>query len=131
QVGHKRLRELFDGGYASRGRFTGSDRVSFSYVTDNLLQQIESGQIAVSGHDESGTVILSYTDNRAGAENPKTMWNKTSHSASEYGSTLLRQLIPGRKFPFPKSLYAVEDALRFFVANKPEAVILDYFAGSG
>lgn len=131
QVGNQRLRELFDGGYASRGRFTGSDRVSFSYVTDNLFQQIESGQLAVTGRDESGTVILSNTDNRAGAENPKTMWNKTSHSASEYGSTLLRQLIPGRKFPFPKSLYAVEDALRFFVADKPDAVILDFFSGSG
>jgi adenine-specific DNA-methyltransferase len=34
-------------------------------------------------------------------------------------------------FPFPKSLYAVEDALRFFVANKPNALILDFFAGSG
>ena len=40
-------------------------------------------------------------------------------------------MLPGRKFPFPKSLYAVEDALRFFVANKPEAVILDFFSGSG
>jgi adenine-specific DNA-methyltransferase len=40
-------------------------------------------------------------------------------------------LIPGRRFPFPKSLYAVEDALRFFVANKPDALILDFFAGSG
>jgi adenine-specific DNA-methyltransferase len=36
-----------------------------------------------------------------------------------------------RKFPFPKSLYAVEDALRFFVKEKPEAVILDFFSGSG
>lgn len=131
QVGNQRLRELFDGGYVSRGRFTGTDRVSFSYVTDNLFQQIESGEIVVSGRDESGTVILCYADNGAGSENPKTMWNKTSHSASEYGSTLLRQLIPERKFPFPKSLYAVEDALRFFVANKPEAVILDFFSGSG
>ena len=39
--------------------------------------------------------------------------------------------MPDRKFPFPKSLYAVEDALRFFVADKPEAVILDFFSGSG
>lgn len=39
--------------------------------------------------------------------------------------------MPGRKFPFPKSLYAVEDALRFFVASNPNAIILDFFAGSG
>jgi adenine-specific DNA-methyltransferase len=62
---------------------------------------------------------------------PRTLWNKRSHNASVYGSTLLRSIIPGRKFPFPKSLYAVEDTLRFFVSNKPNAVILDFFAGSG
>lgn len=28
-------------------------------------------------------------------------------------------------------MFAVEDALRFFVANNPDAVILDFFAGSG
>jgi adenine-specific DNA-methyltransferase len=44
---------------------------------------------------------------------------------------LLRNLVSGRKFPFPKSLYAVEDTLRLFVARKPDAVILDFFAGSG
>jgi adenine-specific DNA-methyltransferase len=43
----------------------------------------------------------------------------------------LSNLIPARKFPFPKSLYAVEDTLRFFMADKPTAVILDFFAGSG
>jgi adenine-specific DNA-methyltransferase len=40
-------------------------------------------------------------------------------------------LLPGRKFPFPKSLYAVEDALRFFVNDKPDAIVLDFFGGSG
>ena len=35
------------------------------------------------------------------------------------------------RFPFPKSLYAVEDCLRFFVADKVDAVVVDFFAGSG
>lgn len=47
------------------------------------------------------------------------------------GSNVIRSVIPGRRFPFPKSLYAVEDALRFFVVSKPDAVVLDFFAGSG
>ncbi len=55
----------------------------------------------------------------------------TSHDAGSHGTNIIRTLLPGRRFPFPKSLYAVEDALRFFVANKPEAVILDFFSGSG
>ena len=40
-------------------------------------------------------------------------------------------MIPERKFPFPKSLYAVEDCLRFFVVQNPMAIILDFFSGSG
>jgi adenine-specific DNA-methyltransferase len=36
-----------------------------------------------------------------------------------------------RRFPFPKSLYAVEDCLRFFVSTKPDAIVLDFFSGSG
>ena len=131
QVSNQRLRDLFEGGFASIGRFNGSDRVSFSYVTDNVFDLIESGEIVIQGRDERGVVILAYSEDMEKSDNPKTMWNKTSHSASEYGSTLLRQMIPGRKFPFPKSLYAVEDALRFFVALKPEAIILDFFSGSG
>ena len=44
---------------------------------------------------------------------------------------MLSALLPARYFPFPKSLYAVEDALRFFVANRPNATVLDFFSGSG
>ena len=48
-----------------------------------------------------------------------------------HGTNIIRALFPEAQFPFPKSLYAVEDALRFFVSEKPNAVILDFFAGSG
>ena len=44
---------------------------------------------------------------------------------------MLRELMPDRRFPYPKSLYAVEDAVRFSVAEKPNAIVLDFFAGSG
>jgi adenine-specific DNA-methyltransferase len=54
-----------------------------------------------------------------------------SHNAEVGGTNLLSALLPRRRFPFPKSLFAVEDALRFFVNDKPEAVILDFFSGSG
>jgi adenine-specific DNA-methyltransferase len=44
---------------------------------------------------------------------------------------MLRKFISDRRFPFPKSLYLVEDMLRVFIADKPDAVVLDFFAGSG
>ena len=62
---------------------------------------------------------------------PLDIWNRPSHSSADYGTPLLAHFIPGHKFPYPKSLYAVEDTLRFFVADKPDALIVDFFAGSG
>lgn len=44
---------------------------------------------------------------------------------------MLRGFLPDRSFPYPKSLYAVEDALRLAVEDKPDSVVLDFFAGSG
>ena len=82
------------------------------------------------GRDKEGGLILQFKDG-AKTYAPLTSWNRVSHSAAEHGSSVLKALIPGRKFPYPKSLYAVEDCLRFFVKEKPEAVILDFFAGSG
>jgi adenine-specific DNA-methyltransferase len=59
------------------------------------------------------------------------VWNRTRHNAGYYGSGILTALVPGRRFPFPKSLYAVEDALRLAVGDKPDALVVDFFAGSG
>ncbi|QQD18723.1 site-specific DNA-methyltransferase [Spongiibacter nanhainus] len=131
QVGNQRLSELFNMGYASIGKLSPSGRASIKYVTDNLLNQIKNGSIRVTRKNKTEAVSLEYANNYVHLENPKTMWNKTSHSASEHGSSLVRSIIPGRDFPFPKSLYAVEDCLRFFVSNKPNAIILDFFSGSG
>lgn len=44
---------------------------------------------------------------------------------------MIKAIIPGRRFPFPKSLYAVEDSLRLFLSESPNAIVLDFFSGSG
>jgi adenine-specific DNA-methyltransferase len=62
---------------------------------------------------------------------PKTVWVRDSHNTQTSGTLLLKRLLPGRDFPSPKSLFAVEDAIRFFVKGKPEAIVLDFFGGSG
>ena len=59
-----------------------------------------------------------------------TVWNISSHNSSRNGTELLKKII-GKRFEYPKSLYATHDAIRFFVANKPNALIVDFFAGSG
>lgn len=101
----------------------------FSYLTAPNIKKIEQGVLEKRGKRADGSWIVVNPDGKS--SRPTTAWQESSHEAGAYGTSLLRSLIPNRKFPFPKSLYAVEDALRFFVADKPEATILDFFSGSG
>lgn len=112
------------------GRAKKGKGASVSYLTNNQLRAIDSGIIKVIGQDENGAIVVEFSDD-AKTTAPKTQWNQTSHEAGSHGTNIVGALLPTRRFPFPKSLYAVEDALRFFVASKPNAVILDFFSGSG
>lgn len=98
-------------------------------VYGGTIQDIESGRATVTGHDENGGAIIEYTDTRLVI--PTTSWSRPSHNARTGGTDLLPLFIPSRSFPFPKSLYAVEDCLRMFVGDKLDACVLDFFAGSG
>jgi adenine-specific DNA-methyltransferase len=91
---------------------------------------IESGEIVATGRDSEGALELQFADS-VGTRSPGTLWNMVSHSASEHGAGLLKRMVPGRRFPYPKSLYAVEDCLRFVLAKKHHAVVVDFFSGSG
>lgn len=61
---------------------------------------------------------------------PVSLWVDKKYSATEYGTNFLKDILGVNIFDFPKSIYAVEDALR--VLNCPEGgTFLDYFGGSG
>ena len=94
------------------------------------VQKLHSGQVAVLGRDPDTGQVLDASDYTREFI-PGTQWNIASHDATYHGSQLLNRLLGSAKFPFPKSLYAVEDALRFFLRAKPEATVLDFFSGSG
>ena len=125
------FRSALEKGYIRFGKFTEDGRVPY-YLTSGQIQSIESknGKLVVTGYDGDGAVKIEYGDGGRTTQ-PMTVWNMVSHSATEHGAGLTQRLLPGRSFPFPKSLYAVEDTLRFFVKEKPDAVVLDFFAGSG
>ena len=123
--------------YRSEGRVKigGNKKRGFTvyYLKPGEWKKVNDGTYPLVGHDENGVVI---TEGDTGQDGevlavPSTQWRIEAHDATQYGSRLLIDVIPKRRFPFPKSLYAVEDALRFFVNEKPEATILDFFAGSG
>jgi adenine-specific DNA-methyltransferase len=124
QLGRDKFIEVLENGMARVGR-----SYAITYLKEGERNLIAKGETVRSGTDAFGYPV--YECKSRSSSWPRTIWNKRSHNASVYGSTLLRSVLPGRKFPFPKSLYAVEDTLRFVIANKPEATVLDYFAGSG
>jgi len=61
----------------------------------------------------------------------RTVWNDRRYDANEYGTGIVNKLVPGSPFTFPKSLWAVYDCLLAATRDDPDAVILDFFAGSG
>ncbi len=125
------LRQLMARGAVRVGRVDLSRKsVPIYYLSFNQLQMIEDGYIEISGRAPDGSLEIAYAEGSRSTA-PKTIWNMTSHDAGSHGTNIIRALLPGRRFPFPKSLFAVEDALRFFVKEKPNAVILDFFSGSG
>ena len=101
-----------------------------TYLQPGTLENIANGTFEVRGRTAEGALELGLGA-QTKAVAPRTVWNRTSHFARDHGSLLLGRLLPGRRFPFPKSLFAVEDTLRFIVGRKPDAVVLDFFAGSG
>jgi adenine-specific DNA-methyltransferase len=104
---------------------------SVQYLQTGVIRRIKSGEITITGRAADGSVQGHVTSGAILGTSPKRVWNMRSHNAETGGTNMISTLIPGRRFPFPKSLYAVEDALRFIVADNPTAVILDFFSGSG
>lgn len=98
------------------------------YLPEGTISDIETGKATTLSFNEDGSINAIYY--AIGTTPPKRVWNMSTHNAETFGTNILNDII-GKRFDYPKSLYAVHDVLRFFVANKPNALILDFFAGSG
>ena len=62
---------------------------------------------------------------------PQTIWVDKQYSATEYGTNILKSILgESDTFSYPKSIYTVMDCIRAATSN-PNALILDFFAGSG
>ena len=128
QYSRDKYLELQAKGYARISTQTKKD-ATIRYISEGWQKKVENGEIDVVGQAEDGSLIFN-DDNYEQKYIPGNQWWITSHDATEFGSKLLTKII-GKRFSFPKSLYAEHDTLRFFVADKPHALIVDFFAGSG
>lgn len=105
---------------------------SVKYLASGMVNDIMSGKIVIDERDKYGAIISGHlVSNDDSTLRPRRVWNLKTHNASTFGTLLIKKFLTEKRFDFPKSLYAVHDTLRFFVANKPNALIVDFFAGSG
>lgn len=125
RVGVKTSKDNLKNGYIKANRI--GQRLTISYLASGVVNAIEEGGITVSGNGED----MSFQIINAHKIIAGTVWQIASHDASKNGTSFNKLILCGNRFSFPKSLYAVHDTIRFFVANKPNALIVDFFAGSG
>ena len=100
-------------------------------LKDGEYAKIHSGDYVETGRAPDGSILVEDTDAEFVVATPSSQWRIAGHDSTQYGSRLLRNILPDCEFPFPKSIYATRDAIRFFVANNPNALVVDFFAGSG
>ncbi|MCQ4620284.1 site-specific DNA-methyltransferase [Corynebacterium sp. CCUG 71335] len=123
------LRKLVDDGFVRVSAATNDHQPFHISYLRGVYKNVESGRFKVAGENPDGTKQVLAVGGRATA--PRTVWDKTSHDAGAYGTNLIKNLLGSKRFDFPKSLYAVEDSLLSFLADKPNATVLDFFSGSG
>lgn len=120
--------ESYNKGFVRLGSFTDKG-MSISYLSSGMQKKIEDGSIPVVGHNKDGSIIFD-VESYQPEFIPGTQWRIKTHDATEHGTKLLQDFI-GNRFSYPKSLYSTHDAIMFYVSNKPNALIVDFFAGSG
>lgn len=125
------LRQLHAQGFVRLGGYDEARKTwTVLYLGEKARRQIEAGAIRIVGRDAvSGAVTVEYTEGQQ--RSIKTVWHRSTHDAGTYGSSLLRNILgEGGRFAFPKSIYAVRDAVAAVVGNQPNALLVDFFAGS-
>lgn len=124
-------RMLLEKGYIKAGKFNSKTQQMYpiSYLRSGTIDDIDSGKLIIDGYAQDGSIIAHYREQKE--QMPQTNWRIKEHSARDYGSNLIRAILKDKRFTFPKSVYAVKDCIFLFTKNKPNALILDFFAGSG
>lgn len=130
QVNRDAFAERLSQGTIKCGKFK-NGMCTVQYLPEGQALMVKNGQAVLDGVDENGGPEYRIVQDGAGKYHVSTQWKSASHNASTSGTSLATKLLGEKRFDYPKSLYAVEDALRFFVKDKPDAVVLDFFAGSG
>ena len=124
-------RERYKAGYVRAGKYCPDEPQKYiiQFLPAGAINAIEAGGAEIISMRPDGSVEARFIT--AKDRTPSTQWNFKYHNAEHYGTSLLKEVLLSGAFPFPKSLYAVRDTLGAFVARNNDALIVDFFAGSG
>ena len=124
-------RVLLEKGYIKAGNMNPKTQQLYpiSYLRSGTIDDINSGKLVIDGYSEDGSIRAHYEEQKE--QMPQTNWHIKEHCARDYGSNLIRAIFKEKRFIFPKSIYAVKDCISLFIKTKNNALIVDFFAGSG
>ena len=123
-------RTLLEKGYIKVRKKKDGDYTIY-YLARGQREKLEEGVFPIIGREDHNNTVITGESKGKRFFVPNDQWKISSHNATTQGSRIINNLHGEKRFDFPKSLYAVEDVIRFFVADKPHATILDFFGGSG
>ena len=103
-----------DAGQEKKWRYA---RDSVGRILDKLQPKMGRQSVQIIFHKDTGTM--------------RSVWRNAKYDSSEYGTKLVEGLIGPAGFTFPKSLYAVHDCISLMTDDDPDAIVMDFFAGSG
>ncbi|MCA3155449.1 MAG: hypothetical protein ING30_10560, partial [Burkholderiales bacterium] len=103
------------------------------YIPSSMQSLIDARRVVLGRYNEArDTWTINYWVRKSTSKKLKTVWWNTLHDAGTHGTTFLQKVLGKRNaFPFPKSIYAVRDCIGAATRDRPNALIVDFFDGSG
>ena len=103
---------------------------NWHYAAKRARNELELGKLSIKEQKYGWQVY--YQLRERDSKKYKTVWTGSHLDASTHGTELLTKIL-GRDqtFEYPKSLYAVLQCMYATVKNNRNALIVDFFAGSG
>lgn len=102
---------------------------SVQFVPSGTVKRFRSGKLIATGKVEGVPTLLFGDNDTEGATIP-TIWSDPAHYNAK-GTAQLGSILGKKDFPYPKSPTLMHSIVEALAGRNPEAVILDYFAGTG
>lgn len=110
-------------------KLQGKPNFRIQYIAGGNQKKYQQGVLVPSGQEEGVPTLTFGAGTTAGASVP-TIWREPGHRTNR-GNKALSEILGEARFPYPKPLDLLTDIMLGFGQGNPDAVILDFFAGSG